>query len=246
MRKLFKAHIYHKRFLPTINEFIYGGFFIQFSLSEMNELKSKLFGVNSFNLFSFYTKDHGDRIGGNLQEWAKKTLKEAGVSSFNGKIVLQTFPRVLGYVFNPVSFWFCYEEEEVLAIICQVNNTFGESHSYVLKNKPCHNKKTLKKKFHVSPFYDVKGDYEFDFTTKNIAKIIYKDDGVTQLITSIKGTSIHWSDLSLLRLFFQFPLYTLFVIFAVHYQALKLFIKKNKFYTKPEKPINGVSYEQTN
>ena len=105
MKSLFKASIYHKRFFPKANEFRYSGFYIKFSIDRLQTLKSLLFSVNNFNLFSFYEKDHGYRDGSSLDTWARDTLGKAGVTNFDGKIFLQTFPRVLGYVFNPVSFW---------------------------------------------------------------------------------------------------------------------------------------------
>ena len=134
MKSLFKASIYHKRLFPKANKFRYSGFYIKFSIDSLQTLKSLVFSVNRFNLFSFYEKDHGYRDGSKLDTWAINTLGKAGLANFDGRIVLQTFPRVLGYVFNPVSFWYCYKHDKLAAVICEVNNTFGESHSYVIKN----------------------------------------------------------------------------------------------------------------
>ena len=182
--------------------------------------------MNRFNLFSFYEKDHGYRDGSQLDAWVRDTLGEAGLTNFDGKIILQTFPRVLGYVFNPVSFWYCYRHEKLAAVICEVNNTFGESHSYVITNQ-INNTVTLPKEFHVSPFYDIKGDYEFDFQKNNFVKINYYFDNKLQLITSISGEDIFWNDFNLFKIFVRHPFYTIFVIFFIHYQAIKLFVKKN-------------------
>lgn len=235
MKKLFKAKIYHKRYLPTVNEFSYSGFYIKFSLSQMHDLKSTLFGINKFNLFSFYEKDHGYRDGSSLHNWARDMLKHAGVNDFNGEIVLQTFPRVLGYVFNPVSFWFCYEKENVIAVIAEVNNTFGESHNYIIVNNPEENISVLKKEFHVSPFYDIKGEYRFNFTSKDTVSINYFYDERIQLMTSLVGREIPWDNKALLKLFFKNPFYTFFIVVLIHYEAGRLFFKKNKFYSKPKK-----------
>ncbi|MBC7538459.1 MAG: DUF1365 domain-containing protein [Bacteriovorax sp.] len=243
MKSLFKAKIYHKRFLPSVNEFNYSGFYIKFSLDHIHELKSAIFGVNKFNLFSFYEKDHGYKNGTSLDRWARDMLEKAGVSNFNGQIFLQTFPRVLGYVFNPVSFCFCYEKDILVAVIAEVNNTFGESHNYVLTQKPGMQVETLKKEFHVSPFYDVLGQYHFDFTTKNKVTIDYFFDQKLQLVTSLIGQEIPWSDKNWLKLFFQYPFYTIFIVLLIHYQALRLFIKKNKFYPKPKKISRELTYE---
>ena len=242
MKSLFKSSIYHKRFFPKANEFRYSGFYIKFSIDKLQSLKSHLFSVNRFNLFSFYEKDHGYRDGSKLDAWARETLGKAGLTNFNGRIVLQTFPRVLGYVFNPISFWYCYKRQHLTAVICEVNNTFGESHSYVITN---HDKKnvTLPKEFHVSPFYDIKGDYEFDFQKTNFVKINYYFDNKLQLTTSINGENIPWSDFNLFKIFVRHPFYTIFVILFIHYQAIKLFVKKNKYFPKPEKLTPNTTYE---
>ena len=241
MKSLFKASIYHKRLFPKANKFRYSGFYIKFSIDSLQTLKSLLFSVNRFNLFSFYEKDHGYRDGSPINKWARDTLGKAGVTDFDGKIFLQTFPRVLGYVFNPVSFWYCYKQEELIAVICEVNNTFGESHSYVIKNQ--NNNVILPKEFHVSPFYDIKGDYEFDFQKKNFVKINYYFDNKLQLITNIKGENISWNDFNLFKIFLRHPFYTIFVILFIHYQAIKLFVKNNKYFPKPQKLTTNITYE---
>ena len=243
MKSLFKASIFHKRFFPKTNKFRYSGFYIKFSIDSLQTLKSLLFSVNSFNLFSFYEKDHGYKDGSPINKWAIDTLGKAGVTDFDGKIFLQTFPRVLGYVFNPVSFWYCYKHDKLTAVICEVNNTFGETHSYVIKNQN-NNNVTLPKEFHVSPFYDIKGDYEFDFQKNNFVKINYYFDNKLQLITSISGENISWNDFNLFKIFVSHPFYTIFVIFFIHCQAIKLFVKKNKFFPKPEKLSPNITYEK--
>ena len=151
-----------------------------------------------------------------------------------GNIFLQTFPRIIGYVFNPVCFWYCYDEDKLIAIICAVNNTFGESHNYVIKLEEDKTTYTLPKEFHVSPFYDINGKYKFDFSKNNNVKIDYYFDIRLQL----------WTDLNLLKTFFQHPFYTVLVIILIHYQALKLFFKKNKYFSKPIKLSKDVTYDQ--
>ena len=243
MRSLFKAKIFHKRFLPNENEFSYSGFYIKVSLENLKELNSLLFSVNKFNLFSFYEKDHGYRNGSSLEVWAKDILNKAGLNNFEGRLVLHTVPRVLGYVFNPVCFWYCYDKNKLIAIICEVNNTFGESHNYVIKKNDNWHNRTLPKEFHVSPFYDIEGVYKFDFSKNNNVSIKYFVDNKLQLSTSVKGKEIHWNDINLLKIFFRHPFYTFLIISLIHYQAVKLFFKKNKIYSKPEKSRNELTYE---
>lgn len=241
MKSLFKAKIYHKRFSPKVNEFTYSGFYISFSLNELKNLKSKIFGVNSFSLFSFYEKDHGYRDERSLDSWIADQLNQVEIKEYDD-VVLQTFPRILGYTFNPVSFWYCYSKGDIVAIVSEVNNTFGESHTYLINGT----KGTLPKEFHVSPFYPRTGYYKFNFSAKNRAIINYIDNNQLQLTTSITGTEVPWSDLQLLKIFFTHPLYTLFVMFLIHYQAMKLFIKKIKFYKQPKKMNKELTYELKN
>ena len=243
MKQLYLAKIHHKRFLPTENIFDYSGFYLKFSLDEMHGLKSKFFGVNKFNLYSFYESDHGRRDGSSLKTWAKDILSQSQIPNFDGEIILQTFPRVFGYVFNPVSFWYCYQDGKLVAIICEVNNTFGESHNYVLKNDPNNTITTLNKCFHVSPFYDIEGNYKFDFTQADKVSINYYVRDVQQLRTGIEGKEIPFTDSNLIKLLFKYPLFTMFIVFLIHLQAAKLYIKKNKFYSKPEKIKSEVTYE---
>ena len=132
----------------------------------------------------------------------------------------------------------------MVAIICEVNNTFGENHNYVIKNGINEKKIILPKEFHVSPFYDIRGEYKFDFTKINIVKIGYYFDGKLQLYTSIKGKEIEWSDLNLLKIFLKYPFYTLIVIGLIHFQAIKLFFKKIKYFSKPIKLSKDTTYDQ--
>ena len=244
MKSLYKAKIFHKRFLPRVNKFTYSGFYIRFSLEKLKDLESLLFSVNKFNLFSFYEKDHGYRDGSSLEKWANDILGKAGINNFSGSVILQTFPRIIGYVFNPVCFWYCYDEDKLIAIICAVNNTFGESHNYVIKQGENEINCTLPKEFHVSPFYDIIGKYKFDFTNNNTVKIDYYIDKKLQLCTGITGSEIPWNDINLLKTFFQHPFYTVLVIILIHYQALKLFFKKNNYFSKPIKLSTDVTYDQ--
>lgn len=241
MKSLFLASIFHQRFYPKVNRFTYQGFYIQFSLKDMKQLQGTFFGLNRFNLFSFYEKDHGQRDGSSLIDWAKNKLNQAFISECDD-IILQTFPRVLGYVFNPVSFWFCYYKEKLVGIICEVNNTFGESHLYLIKSSQA----SLTKEFHVSPFYPVSGHYDFDFSLEDKAIINYHDQQKLQLTTMITGTNIPWTNKNWLYLFLKFPFYTLTVMFLIHYQAIKLFYKKSIFYKKPLKMNKEMTYELHN
>ena len=239
---IYRASIHHKRLRPKVHVFNYGGYYIRFDIDRIDELKNTVFSVDAFNLLSFYTKDHGFRNGSSLRHWCKQILKEAGIDSDELRIELQTFPRVLGYVFNPVSFYYCYEKSgELVAAIAEVSNTFGENHTYVV-NRPKPSGNMLPKQFHVSPFYPVRGDYTFQFEHHGVS-IIYTSEGKDELITSIKGTYHAWSVSNLLKCFFYYPFFTLWVIFSIHFQALRLLLKGAKFHSKPIQSEKTITHE---
>lgn len=239
--KLFKAKIYHKRLSPTVNSFVYGGFYLTLDVDKDYDSSLSLFSFERFNLFSFYKNDHGFRDGSSLRDWCQSILNSVDPGFNPIRIILQTFPRVLGYVFNPVSFYFCHgESDQVIYVICEVNNTFGESHNYIVKGQDA--PFLLPKKFHVSPFYKVEGEYRFSFKP-GLASIDYSISGEKSLETSIVGSEVPATSLEILKLFFRYPLYTISIVILIHYQALKLFIKGVTFYHKPSKPKKGVTYE---
>ena len=183
-------------------------------------------------------------------------MKSENIHDADGEIWLQAFPRVLGYVFNPVSFWFCHRTDGALrAIVCEVNNTFGERHFYLLDTgsaMPWGLQLTSKKVFHVSPFCAVEGSYRFRFmrTIKKVnnigkecvvARIDYHDNQGPLLLTSISGRLEPLTTRSAANAFFRHPLMTIGVIARIHWQALKLFTKRVPFFRKPLPPPTPLS-----
>lgn len=238
--QFFKATIRHSRSAPVKNSFSYKGFYFSFWLDEMGESGPRFFSWEKFNLFSFYQSDHGwghsfyeDPKA--LHSWAKQELERAGIQEFKGRILLVTLPRVMGYVFNPVSFWYCYDEESLKAVICEVNNTFGEGHNYIVVDPKQNSDMAMKKSFHVSPFYPVKGEYRFNFEKENRVIIKYSSDQ-GNFMASLEGEKIKHSRFFLISLFLQHPFYTFFIVALIHFQALKLFLKKVPFHKKPDPP----------
>ncbi len=194
----------HRRFRPAKNTFGYGVFTLSIPMrargSNPTLLSQHGLKDNQFGLFSFFDQDHG--LGGeNSLAWIESILEENRIQNVDGEIWLQTFPRVLGYVFNPVSFWICTQANgQVLAVLAEVNNTFGERHCYLLHHdsgKPLQSGETLvsKKVFHVSPFCEVRGEYHFRFlfpwdsnSQRNIVcRIELHEDGSPLINTSISG-----------------------------------------------------------
>ncbi len=247
----------HSRLRPSENTFSYGVFTFMLPIRTLGEsgFLAKLCSRNRFNLLSFYDCDHGDGKTP-LLSWIDQLLHAEDIHDADGEVWLQAFPRVLGYVFNPVSFWFCHRADGALrAIVCEVNNTFGERHFYLLNTgevMPWGVTMTSKKVFHVSPFCAVEGNYRFRFmratqTIDNhtheriVARIDYDDDQGPLLITSISGNLAPLTTRRAALAFLKHPLMTMAVIGRIHWQALKLFAKRVPFFRKPLPPPTSLS-----
>lgn len=240
----------HKRFLPRINQFIYKVYYILFDLAEMDSLKSWIFSLNRFNFFSFYNSDHGSKDGSSPEVWARSILNKENIS-IDGKILLHTHPRILGYCFNPVSFFYCLNKNgDLKAVIAQVNNTFGQHHNYLIFENNGANIDQNKfyeasKNFHVSPFMNIEGYYRFRFVIdkKKVAVWIdyYDNKDNLMLATSMIGNKIFYSKINIIKSFINIPFVTFKVIALIHIQALKLFLKKIKYIPLPKEPINKIT-----
>lgn len=249
---LFCGEVLHRRLRPAANAFRYPVFFLRIPLSRLDELPNPVFSLNSFNLLSFHFADHGD--GRAPREWIRDLLESEGVPMSGGEVELQTFPRVLGFVFNPVSFWYCHDTAgELVAVVAEVNNTFGERHCYLLRNPegaPIRAGQEMRatKVFHVSPFCPIEGGYRFRFhearragATRVVARIDYHDAQGDLLLTSVSGTARDFSAPALVRAFVTHPMMTFGVVARIHYQALKLWLKGAPFFRKPLPPARFVS-----
>ncbi len=222
----------HRRLRPVANAFVYPVFYVQLPLRDLMAADGPLFGVERRALLSFRQADHGPRDGSPLLPWIEGLLAARGLPN-DGEILLQTFPRLLGYVFNPVSFWYCHDRSGALiAVLAEVNNTFGGSHSYLLHRdgRTLRDGETLTadKVFRVSPFNDIEGGYRFRFHRERavpLARIDYDDAEGELLLTSISGKPQPWSTVALLGACLRMPLMTFGVMARIHWQALKLWLK---------------------
>ncbi len=232
--QIYTAKVMHKRLFPKVNQFTYGVYYLALPLPA-EPLPGRL--------LSFRDKDHGQRDGSEIGVWAKSVLMAYGLDAPVEHMMLITMPRVLGYVFNPVSFFLCLDQQKQLrAVICEVHNTFGEQHSYLCARSdhaPITSDEWLEadKLFHVSPFLPREGHYKFRFALagKNLGIWIDYHDAQQdkQLITSLTGTLSPLDAASLRRAFWTHPLVTLKVIGLIHWQAARLFSKGIRYVVKP-------------
>jgi len=244
------ANVMHARHRPRPHVFNYGVYYLAFALDKIQLLSCRILSLGRFNLFGFYERDHGLRDGTSVEKWIRGALAQWDIPQADGRIVLVTLPRVLGYVFNPVSFWFCLDRQERLrAVLSEVSNTFGEHHSYISfhdDRRPIVHDDwlTARKVFHVSPFMDVKGYYQFRFVyseTKVGVWIDHYDEEGLMLSTAVTGKRTTLNASSLLWSFFRYPLVTLKIVGLIHYEALRLCMKGIKYRPKPSAPTTKIS-----
>jgi hypothetical protein len=246
LSRVVSGSVMHRRIHPRENRFVYPVFFLLINIDELGSLDSALLGINRWRPLSFHFADHGD--GEHPQRWIERELRKHNLTDCNGPIWVQTFPRVFGYAFNPVSFWYCLREDSsVGAIIAEVNNTFGERHCYVLEPNPKtgeFNEISAEKRMYVSPFYPVTGEYHFRFNTDFDAPrvgIDYLNGGQLQLNTAIWGKAKPLTAATLLAALIHQPFLTLGVVLRIHWQALRLLAKRTPFYPKPDSKIEEAS-----
>jgi DUF1365 family protein len=236
------GRVMHARLHPARHRFDYAVFFVRLPMHDLARAGTRWFSLNRFNLLSFHEADHGD--GGNGLAWARGLLKQHGLIA-NGEIWLTTFPRVLGYAFKPVSFWHCHAADgSLIAILAEVNNTFGERHVYLLRTNDPDAILHADKVFHVSPFFPVRGQYTFRFQSGADhfrARIDYDDGSGDALRTAWFGRLQPLTAGASLRAFFTHPLMTWGVIARIHLQALRLAIKRVPFFRKPPAPFKEVT-----
>ena len=248
---IYIGSVIHKRFKPKKHFFKYNVFSLFLDLDEINELDQKIpfFSYNKFNILSFFDKDHGYRDGSSIKDWLIHVLQKKNISTINIKIKILCYPRIFGYVFNPLSIFFIYDaDSNPIAILYEVKNTFGEQHTYVfkidIKNKQILN--NCKKKFYVSPFMDLESKYFFKVLIPNerLSVIIDQRDKEGKLLfASQDGVRVKLSSKNLLISYLKHPLMTLKIISAIHYEALKLWMKGIKLVKKNLKIKNNTSYE---
>lgn len=241
------GRVWHKRLRPTEHEFNYANYFLMLPMRSLRDQAAAPLRRNRFGALSFYDSDHGDGRADAL-EWFDELLAGEQIHDADGEVWLHTYPRVLGYAFKPVSFWYAHRRDGTLAaVVAEVNNTFGQRHCYLLSGHRLRWGATMvaDKVLHVSPFCAVQGRYRFRFLIDHdstglprhsVARIDHDDQDGPLLQTSIGGALQRLNAASARRALFGMPMMTLGVILRIHWQALRLFLKRVPFYRCPEAP----------
>jgi len=246
---VYEGVVTHVRFAPKRHRLRYRLFLMCVDIDRLGDeaKRLKLFSHNRFNLFSFHDKDHGS--GAPPRAWIEGHLSAAGLSPDGGRIEVLCLPRVLGYVFNPISVWFCWRKDGSLnAILYEVRNTFGEAHAYLIpapQGNAAVVEQACDKAFFVSPFMDM--DLAYRFRVRPPAEATVLDIHVTQkeaalLTARFAGTRKAVTDRSLRALLLRYPLVTLKVMAGIHWEAVKIVAKGIWLRPRPKLPPHPVTY----
>lgn len=250
----------HTRLRPVHNAFAYAGYFLLLPMRAMQDpahpASRTALARNRRAALSFFDKDHGDGRGpeqGGALSWLDALLHDEGIDDAGGEVWLQCYPRVFGYAFKPVSFWFCHRRADddggsLRAIVVEVNNTFGERHCYLLDQPAYGTQLQAAKAFHVSPFLKVEGSYRFRFMRawragqqRSVARIDFHDAAGAVLQTSVSGVLEPVCAASVRKALWRHPAMTLGVITRIHLQAARLWLKRVHVHAKPLAPTTPVT-----
>jgi len=247
---LYNGVVTHERLRPKRHRLRYDVFTMLIDLDELSDLdnESRFFGYNRRAILSFFDRDHGPTTGEPLRPWVEARLREAGLEPDGGAIRLLCYPRILGYVFNPLSVYFCYRTDGALnAIVYEVCNTFGERHAYVIRasdNDRAVIRQSCDKKMYVSPFMAMETTYHFRVIPPadgiNIAIRQEDADGLL-FAAAFKGEKSPFNDRSLGRCLTAFPFLTIKIIAAIHWEAFLLWAKGLKVFrhTPASRPVDS-------
>ena len=247
---LYEGLVTHARLRPKRHRLAYRIFQMLIDLDELPRLDRglKLFGYNRPGLLSFRDRDHGPGDGAPLRPYVEAVLARAGIALGGGAIRLLCMPRVLGQAFNPISLYFCHRRSgELAAILYEVNNTFGQRHSYLIPVEPGqqrHIRQACAKAFHVSPFMDMDLSYAFDIRPPGgdlLAGVTTSDAKGPMLLASFAARRQALSDSAILSAVLRHPLLALKVVGGIHWEALKIWLKGTKLRPSPPAPTQAVT-----
>jgi DUF1365 family protein len=245
------GEVVHQRFEPVGHRLRYRMFQMLLDLDEAPGLgqSMRLFSYNRAGVFSFHEMDHGDRSGQPLRAYVERHLSQAGIPVESGRILLLCMPRLFGHVFNPLSIYYCYRPDSSLAaVLYEVNNTFGDRHSYLISADERADgsvRQSCEKNLFVSPFMDMTMRYDFKLTRpgSRISTVVNGagPEGGKLIFAAFTGERRGFADRTLLGLLVTYPFQTLGVVAAIHWEALKLYLKGVRLRPRPKPPAHPVS-----
>ncbi len=251
---LYRGTLSHIRLKPFRHQFSYRIDSFLFDIDELSKLaqRCRLFSLNKFNLFSFHYRDFGIHKSATPQtprDYLESTLKERGIEEPLHRATLLCYPRICGYTFNPLAVYYCYNRaEKIFAILCEVTNTFGQRHSYLLdipdSNEQPVYARSCPKLFYVSPFIGMDAHYHFRLRRPGdtIALAIRETERNEPVLHAVfQGHRRAINDRELLVSFLRLPFMTLQVMAGIHWQALKLFIKGLRISPRPTEPAAKIT-----
>lgn len=248
---VYRGTVLHKRLKPFVHELSYSVFSILVDIDAMDDLdrRLRLFGHNRFAPISLHDKDYGKRDGTPPRAWVDDCLRGHGLDALvGGSVRLLTFPRLWGFVFNPLSIYYCHDASGRLgAVLYEVSNTFGESHGYLLPVEEDQGAvhQSADKIFHVSPFIEMDCRYRFALNRpgEKLMVTIRQSDSAGDPILMAKHTArgVEITDAALARAIAGNPLMTAKVIGGIHWEALKLWLKGARYFSKPNAPATHVT-----
>lgn len=245
--RLYTGAVTHERTTPAVNRFSYGVYYLLTDLAELDDLDAglKRFGHNRRALVSVWDSDHGPRDGSALRPWIDGLLAQANIDLEGGAVYLLAFPRVLGFRFYPVAFWYCFHADGTpRAVLAEVQNTFHDHHNYLLHNggQPFDwsSRPTATKAFYVSPFIQREDVcYEFHFSPPEERLYVSIRDyvaGPHVLTASLALEAEPLTDRSLVRAVMRMGPISVRALILIHWQALKLFAKRVPFFSHTPPP----------
>ena len=246
---LYVGKVMHARLKPFTHRFNYSVFNLLIDIDRLDEVDqlSRLFSVNRRGTVAFKEKDHGAETETGLANFIRAEVKKHNPNIQIDEIKLLCYPRIFGYVFNPISIYYCFHDGEIVAMVYEVRNTFGNKHIYVApveehQKNPAGIRQECGKELHVSPFFDMGMTYFFRVSTLGDAlhfRILERDDTGPLLSATLKAEHKDLSNRNLAIQLIKVPFLTMKVVFGIHFEALRLWVKGAKFIKNPH-PNKGL------
>jgi len=247
------GEVRHRRLAPVAHAFAYPTCFLLLPMRSLRAAADPVLARNRPALFGFRDADHGDGRDDSLA-WLDGLLASEGITDAGGEAWLHCIPRMFGVAFKPVSFWYAHRADGSLAaIVVEVNNTFGERHCYLLAGDELAFGRTLqaRKVFHVSPFCQTRGDYRFRFMRNDLdsaaghgrtaVRVELHVDGAPLLLTSVSGKVEPLTRGAVRVALWTLPAMTALIVARIHWQALRLWLKRLAIVPRPAPPRRTVS-----